>query len=266
MAKGIYQSQKKDGSLYYRISITYRNKHISLGSTSDLDIATRRYQLAYEILRNNRYSLGDYPKTDASLAFEKWVILLNYRDNGLYFKTPIYLSKNHFTYYLSQSIELTFDVDDLFFYSNHKVFKRGNYLFVNDYGMQLNILSRYGIRNHASQGKDFHFIDKNPYNLRYDNIDIINPYIGVEKISQDKQTLYKSKIHLKGYVTIGLFKSPHKAAIAYNKAVDFLLRYVSPGKNYTKNYIDAISKEEAEFFYTSIKLPDYLINLVSFDQ
>lgn len=263
MAAGVYKTKKKDGTTYYRVSITYKNKHISLGSSMDLDIAKRRYNLATLILRNHRYSLTDYNNTDQSLDFEKWVIIINFRDNGLYFKTPIYLSKHYFTYYLNQQIDLSFDVDDLFFYSNHKIFKRGNYFFVNDYGMQMNILSRYGIRNYASKGKDFLFIDGNPYNLKYENIQVVNPYIGVEQVNNLGSIMYKSKIHLNGYVTIGHYKSINKAAIAYNKAVDFMLRYVSPGKAYAKNYVDSISKEEAVYYYTSIKLPTYLLNLAN---
>ncbi len=261
MAAGVYQTTKKDGTNYYRVSITYKNKHISLGSTDHLITAKRRYSLATSILRNNRYVLTDYNNTDQSLDYEKWVIIMNFRDNGLYFKTPIYLSKHYFTYYLNQQIELQFDVDDLFFYSNHKIFKRGNYFFVNDYGMQMNILSRYGIRNYASSGKDYLFVDGNPYNLKYENIKIVNPYIGVEQVENLGSIMYKAKIHLNGYVTIGHYKSINKAAVAYNKAVDFMLRYVSPGKQYSKNYVDAISKEEAEYYYTSIKLPPYLISL-----
>lgn len=260
MSTGIYETTKKDGSTYYRVSITYKNKHISLGSSNQKSVAESRYHLATLILRNNRYTLDDYNNTNQSLPFEKWVVIINFRDNGLYFKTPIYLSKHFFTYYLSQKIQFIFDVDDLFFYSNHKIFKRGNYFFVNDYGMQLNIMSRYNIKNHASYGKDYHFLDKNCYNLRYDNIQIINPYIGVEKINKQYINYYHAKIHYKGYISLGYFKSIHKAAVAYNKAVDFMLRYVTPGKNYTKNYIDAISKDELDYFYTSIKLPDYLLN------
>lgn len=266
MSTGVYETQKKDGTTYYRVSITFRNKHISLGSSEDLDIATRRYNLATSILRNNRHTLNDYNNTDQSLDFEKYVIIINFRDNGLYFKTPIYLSKHYFTYYLNQHIELEFDVDDLFFYSNHKIFRRGNYFFVNDYGMQMNILSRYGIRNYASIGKDYQFVDQNPYNLKYENIQIVNPYTGVEQVEKQGKTIYRAKIHLNGYITIGYYKSINKAAIAYNKAVDFMLRYVTPGKKYSKNYVDAISNEEAEYYYTSIKLPDSLIKLANIEQ
>jgi len=262
MSTGVFQTNKKDGTTYYRVSITYKNKHISLGSSEEYETARSRYELATSILRNNRFTLKDYNNTNQSLDYEKWIILMNFRDNGLYFKTPIYLSKHFFTYYVDRNLEIEFDVDDLFFYSTHKIFKRGNYLFVNDYGMQLNVLTRYGIRNYASKGKDYIFVDSNQYNMKYENIEIVNPYTGVEKVIKDGSTIYKAKIHLQGYVTIGHYKSIHKAAIAYNKAVDFMLRYVCPAKKYTKNYVDNISNDEAEYFYTSIKLPEYLIKLV----
>jgi len=263
MSTGIYTTTKKDGSTYYRVSITFKNKHISLGSTTDYEHALSRYQLATLLVRNNRYKLQDYTKTNQSLDFEKWVILINFRDTGLYFKTPIYLSKYYFTYFLSQSVELQFDVDDLFFYGNHKIFSRGNYLFVNDYGMQLNILSRFGIRNHATSGKDYLFIDGNPHNLRYENIHIVNPYMGVEQITKNGKLYYKAKLNINGYITLGYFKSNHKAAVAYNKAVDFMQRYVTPCKDYTKNYISDISQEEIDYYYISIKLPASIIKLAN---
>lgn len=262
MSKGIFQTQKKDGSVYYRVSINYRNKHISIGSTNTYEEAVKIYQWAWEIVRKNRYKVSDYLTLKPSIAFDKWVILINFRDKGLYFKTPIYLSKSYFTYHLDPATELLFDVDDLFFYSSHKIFRRGNYFFVNDFGMQLNILSRFGIRNYAKDGKDYHFIDGNPYNLRYENIQIVNPYIGVELCLKNKKNYYRAKIHILGYINIGYFHSPHKAAIAYNKAVDFVKRYLYPDRNYSKNYVDAISQEEIDFYYTSIKLPDYLLHLV----
>ena len=39
---------------------------------------------------------------------------LNFRDSGIYIKTPIYLEKRFFTYYYSKSCHFKFDVDDLF--------------------------------------------------------------------------------------------------------------------------------------------------------
>ena len=58
----------------------------------------------------------------------------------------------YFSYYLSENEELKFDIDDLFYYSNHKIMRRGGHLFVSDYGMQISILSRYEIMLHKVNG------------------------------------------------------------------------------------------------------------------
>lgn len=85
------------------------------------------------------------------------MILINFRDNGIYFGTPIYARSKFFYYYLSPTDVLKFDIDDLFYYSSRKIMKRNGHLFVADYGMQVNILNRYGIRNFAVAGKDYLF-------------------------------------------------------------------------------------------------------------
>ena len=47
---GVYKAKKKDSSIYYRASITYRGKHISLGSFSDESDANQAYLDAKSIL------------------------------------------------------------------------------------------------------------------------------------------------------------------------------------------------------------------------
>ena len=64
----------------------------------------------------------------------------------MYIPTPIYLRKNYFSYYLSIHRELKFDIDDLFYYSSHRILTRQGHLYVNHYGMQLTLLGRYGIK------------------------------------------------------------------------------------------------------------------------
>lgn len=73
----------------------------------------------------------------------------------MYIPTPIYLRKNYFSYYLSIHRELKFDIDDLFYYSSHRILTRQGHLYVNHYGMQLTLLGRYGIKTHAVNGRDF---------------------------------------------------------------------------------------------------------------
>ena len=57
MQKGVYQAVKKDGTIYYRSSITYRNKHISLGSFLNEADAHAAYLEAEKILTDPGISL-----------------------------------------------------------------------------------------------------------------------------------------------------------------------------------------------------------------
>lgn len=43
--------------------------------------------------------------------------------------------------------------------------RRGGHLFVADYGMQVNILNRYGIKNYAVKDKDYIFVMVTPMTL-----------------------------------------------------------------------------------------------------
>ena len=52
MLPGVYTATKKDGTIYYRSSITYQNKHISLGSYASEDTANQAYQKADALLRD----------------------------------------------------------------------------------------------------------------------------------------------------------------------------------------------------------------------
>ena len=77
----MYKTKKKNGLTYYRSSITYKNKHISLGSSDSFDAANQKYELATKILRDHSYLLKDYNENTMSLDYEKWVSLLNFRDS-----------------------------------------------------------------------------------------------------------------------------------------------------------------------------------------
>ncbi|GMQ56352.1 hypothetical protein AN1V17_07450 [Vallitalea sediminicola] len=260
LLKGVYTATKKNGTIYYRSSITHQNKHISLGSFPTELSAHKAYLEAWNLI-NGKMDIYDY--TDSNLlTYHKFIVLINFRDNKYYVKNPIYLHKYYFSYFLDQSTELIFDVDDLFYYSNHKIFKKNGYLFVNDYGMQINILSRYGIKNFAVNQKDYYFKDSDSNNLRYHNIIVINKYYGVEKIIKNDKVTYLSKIHINGYTKIGTFKTDIEAAIAYNKAVDFIIANNISSKNYSKNYISEInSKEDYLELYDSIRLPKNIVSL-----
>lgn len=250
---GLHPAKKKNGETYYRSSITYKNKHISLGSFAKEEDAHQAYQLAKLILQNKGHRIDTYSPQKHHLSFEKWVVLINFRDNGIYFKTPIYLRNRFFEYYLEPAAPLKFAVDDLFYYANHKIMKRGGHLFVADFGMQVNILSRYGIKNFAVPGRDFLFMNGDNLDYRYENISIINKYHGVQQIMQKGLPVYISKIHINGDYIIGRYTNEDEAAIAYNKAADLLLqRGVS--KNFPRNFISGFTSPEYLECYEKIKL------------
>lgn len=251
LPKGVFVATKKDGSTYYRVSITYRTKHISLGSFDNLTDATTCFQSARTLLDG---TLGIENFTpDSMLSFDKWVILVNFRDNKMYFKTPIYLFKKYFIYYLSKECPLKFDVDDLFYYSNHTIMTRNGYYFVADYGMQVNILSRYGIRNHAVAGRDYIFVNGDSHDYTYGNIQIINHFFGVERKEKHGRITYRAKIHIKGDYIIGYYDTEEMAAIAYNKAAN-ILKSKGFHKNFPENYIENISAIEYAKIYNQVRI------------
>lgn len=258
MLPGVYLAYKKNGNPYYRSNITYKNKHISLGSFSEETDAHSAYREAGELLTDSGITIDTVFSHPTILKFDKVISLLNFRDNGIYFKNPIYLRTNYFVYYISRTDELKFDIDDLFYYSSHKIMRRGTHLFVNDYGMQVNILSRYGIKNYAVAGQDYYFANEDATDFRYSNIIIVNKYYGVTKYLKNEIPRYKVKIHINGNYTIGTYHSEEKAAIAYNKAVD-LAKSHGILKNFPTNYIDNFSPREYAEIYSKVKIsPKYL--------
>lgn len=252
---GVFITTKKDGSTSCRSSITYRNKHISLGSFPTPEQAHAAYVEAGMLLREeNSPSLSDYTDTNI-LAFEKWVVLINFRDNGVYFPTPIFVRPRFFYYYYSQELVLKFDVDDLFYYASHKIMKRGSHYFVADFGMQVNILNRYGIKNYAVIGRDYAFLNGDTTDFRRENLVIHNKYHGVLIVPGKKETLYKARIHVRSNYVIGTYKTIEEAAIAYNKAIDILKRNGCK-KNYTSNYLEDIPASVYADIYTRLPVSD----------
>lgn len=249
---GTYIAYKKDGTKYYRASITFKNKHISLGSYHDINSANSAYKEAKEILYDHTYTIDNYDANHI-LPFKKYIIIINYRDNNIYFSAPIYIRKKFFFYYLTPEIRLTFDRDDLFYYSNKSILKRGNHIFVTDYGMQLNILNRYSIHSHSLLGRDYEFINNDHYDYRYENIRIINKFVGVQKINRGNKTIYKTCILAPYNRVVGYYKSEIEAAIAYNKAADTLIKN-GIRKNYTINFIDEISNKDYAHIYSEINI------------
>lgn len=259
---GVYKATKKDGTEYYRSNITINGKHISLGSYDNPEAAMKAYNEAGEVF-NSDIQISAYSSDKYTLDFKKFVILINYRDNKMYFKTPIYIMKKYFFYYFDKKNYLIFDVDDLFFYSTHSIMKRGGHLFVADFGMQLNILSRFGIRDHAVCGRDYFFANGDTNDYRYQNIIVQNKYYGVYSILKGGRTCYKAIIHINGNFVIGHFDNEETAAIAYNKAAD-ILKKNGCKKNFPENYLESLNAIKYASIYNSIIIPKKIRNYKSF--
>lgn len=263
MKAGVYVNQKKDGTTLYRASITVKDKHISLGSYKTEALAHSAYIRAKQIMaakKKLQAYLNEFQDGKKSaLPFDKVVVLVNLRDNGVYIKTPIYLEKHSFTYYFSPEVHFIFDVDDLFYYSNHKIMKRGSHLFVADYGMQVSILSRYGIKPFAVAGRDYVFVNGDDHDFRYGNIEIINRYYGVAKETIKGRERYTAKIHVNGDIIIGRYSSEIYAAVAYNKAIK-LLQQKGVEIQYRENFIDGLSELEYVSIYNKLRVSEKIIN------
>lgn len=257
--RGVTPSKKKDGTIYFRSSITHQGKHISLGSYDTPSAAHQAYWEGAILLSKKNIDLASYKETSA-LDYKKWVILINFRDNDIYISAPIYLKPNYFEYHLGPNNILKFSTDDLFYYSHKQIMQRGRHFFVADYGMQVNILNRYGIKNYAVEGRDFVFKNSDNLDFRYENIKIINKYHGVTYKITKKGVKYTSRIHIRGNYTIGSYSDEITAAIAYNKAVD-ILKKNGLSKNYAMNYIEEISASKYAEIYSSLtisqKICDY---------
>lgn len=258
MQKGVFEAKKKDGTIYYRASITYRKKHISLGGFDTEQSAALAYEEAFRLISTPSLTINNHSQ-DSPLPFEKWVVLLNFRDNGIYFCTPIYARSRFFYYYLSPAYVLKFDMEDLFYYSSHKIMKRNGHLFVADYGMQVNILNRYGIKSFAVAGRDYVFLNGDDTDFRHENLQIINRYQGVSEVTYRGRKKYRARINVPGYFVIGHYSSEIDAAIAYNKAID-ILKKNGVERNYIPNYIDGLSPAVYADIYSHLKISEKILN------
>ena len=222
---GVYEARKKNGEIYYRASFTYKNKHISLGSSSDEASCHAMYNEACEITGNSSEHWIDTESRTTSyndsitLPLSKYISLINFRDMS-----------------------------------------RVGYYFVNDYGMQTSILSRFGVRSHSVKGRDYVFKNGDTHNYRYENIQVINRYNGVTQFSKNGRIMYRTKIHINGDYILGEFLSENEAAVAYNKAIDMLSGLINIA--YTPNYIEGISSVEYASLYHNIILSKNFRNYV----
>lgn len=255
MLPGVYQAQKKNGEPYWRASLTHKGKHISLGSYESEELATLAYTEASELLRGSRTSEGvlDHDQDTAALGFAKWVAIVNLRDNGMYCNGPIYLQYRYFEYYLDKATVLRFSADDLFYYTHHNIQRKGGYLFVADYGMQVSILSRYGVRSFAVKNRDYYFKNGDETDFRAGNIVVVNRYFGVRSQTVKGRTVYTTRIHVNGDLVVGHYETENEAAIAYNKAAD-MVNAAGVDIEYTRNYIENLSPTQYRLLYDSVKV------------
>ena len=264
MAQGVYPATHKDGSLYFRTKISYRGKHVSLGSFDTEDEARGAYAEAALLYQTPEIGILNFQPEIHHLSVDKAITILNHRDHGMYFKTPIYLRTGYFSYFLSGVGELKFDNDDLFYYSSHRILVHNGHLYVNDYGMQYGILSRYGIKNFAVAGKDYTFANGDTLDFRYANIIVINKYHGVHRVLYHDLVRHETKIHINGDYLIGRFATDALAAVAYNKAADAAID-AGVKKNFIQNYVVEYTAADYAAAYDKIRLPEkylrYLENL-----
>ena len=255
---GAFMAKKKDGTIYYRSSFTYKNKHISLGSYPTAKEAHEAYNAAHSLVNTPEISIMNRP-TKSPLSFEKWVILCNFRDNNIYFSTPIYVRRHYFSYYYDEHTELKFSIDDLFYYASHKIMCRGGHYFVADYGMQVTILTRYGIKSYGVLGKDYNLINGDIHDFRIENIEVLNTYHGVRQVTYRGVEKYQSRINLRSYYIIGYYDTDLEAAIAYNKAID-ILQSNGCTKQFKQNYMEGVSPSMYADIYRKISISPKIIN------
>lgn len=256
---GIYTTKLKNGTPSYRVSVTHKGKHISLGSFADETKASYVYQEGRRVLEDTSITIESY-SSDYNISHDKFIVLLNFRDNNIYFATPIYLRHKYFEYYLSENEVLKFDRDDLFFYSSHKIGKKGGYLYISDYGSQYKILSRYGVRPFAVYGRDYIMVNEDKNDFRYSNIKILNNYMGVQGKEKNGSITYEVLIHINGNYIVGRYDTEIEAAIAYNKAVD-TLHALGHTKQYIKNYIVSLTSEEYMDIYKKTGISKKLLKI-----
>ena len=74
MTQGVSIATKKDGTVYYRAGLYYKNKHISLGSYADETTAGNAYLEALAILGSLDQLPEDYIKQPTTLSFDKLIV------------------------------------------------------------------------------------------------------------------------------------------------------------------------------------------------
>lgn len=246
----------------YRLYYPYHKHKIYIGLYDLEETALAALSLIESIMAQDAvpFSLQN-PKSpnESLLPSKKYISLLNLRDNGILIHNPIYIYKDYFKYYLSQSTVLTFDMRDLLFFSTNKIYQRGNYFYTKNTFMQTNLLSRYGIAPHSKLGVHYHFKNNNPYDLRRENLEITSHYKGVITTTRQGNTIYITKIFNQKTIVVGHYKTENDAAIAYNKACD-ILQGTGVMREYARNELPFLTHTEYLEIYNSILISPRLLN------
>ena len=128
--------------------------------------------------------------------------------------------------------------------------------------MQTTILSRYGIRSFAVNGRDYTFINGDQTDYRYSNILLVNRYYGVTSSVRNGKPCFEVRLHINGNYIVGIYDSEITAAIAYNKAVDTAIAH-GIIRNYAENYILDLSAKEYASIYSELKLSKKFLQYIS---
>ena len=129
-----------------------------------------------------------------------------------------------------------------------------------DYGLQVSIFSRFGLKPYALPGRDFLFLNGDETDFRRENLHIVNLYHGVTLEQKNGQYLYTVRIHVKGNYIVGRYENEIHAAIAYNKAVD-ILHKKGIKKNYLQNFIENLSPSRYAEIYSNLPISSKLLSL-----
>ena len=242
----IYPTQNSKFRVYY----LYKTKKIYLGLYNNSESASLAYDFVQQIFEGDL--TVDAYTVDIPISFDKFISCINFRDSNFYFKTPIYVYKDCFKYYLKPDLVLTFDLKDLLFFSNTRIHKRRDYLYTYMGDHQENILRRFGFTKSMIYLKDYRFKNGDRYDFRRENIEVINHYYGVKKEKRYNQPTYVARIALQNTsLTIGHYETEIQAAIAYNKAAD-LVNYRLEDSPYPLNSFPFLTRQEYQDLYDEL--------------
>ncbi|MHC1749914.1 MAG: hypothetical protein AB9856_16700 [Cellulosilyticaceae bacterium] len=247
---------------HYRVYYLYKKHKIYLGLYPSEATALEALQLVESLMIQEGvpFSLKKLvPPNEMLLSFKKYISLINFRDNGLLIHNPIYIFKDYFKYYLAPDLSLTFDMKDLLFFSSNKIYKRGNYLYTKNALVQTSLLNRYGIEGYSKPGIDYYFKNGDPYDFRRQNLIVCTIYKGVSTRVHNNKTFYATKIFNEKNIVVGHYKTENEAAIAYNKACDFLESLGTP-REYPRNELPFLTASEYLSLYNAISISPRLLN------